>query len=251
MPSGVRSIQKMTPQFLLKKLKRRLGAKTLRLSMSDTELLDILYEETLPVFSIYFPRVVPMKFELSGLEDPNYITESEMQKAYRLPIPNNLNVFDVQDIEYFNNTLANYWNPAALGFQNSFDVFYSEVEQGMLESMMSTPIVKEFQEPNLLIVDEPGYMCSKAVRITFLAVHTPDLSSIPYTYMEWLFDLFVVDAKIALYEDMKHYDKTDTTFQSIDLKIDDWNNAYQERDQLIEKFDSNSILHRKKKIYRL
>ena len=56
---------KLTPTYLLNKVKRRLGIKTFVLPMSDEELLEVLYEDTIPLFSVYFPRPATIKLDLA------------------------------------------------------------------------------------------------------------------------------------------------------------------------------------------
>lgn len=242
--------RKITPQFLLTKLKRRLGTKSMEISFNDSELLDILYDESLPTFSIYFPAVIPMKIKLSDCVKARYDTNGVGQRAYHLPIPDIMNVIDIQSVENYNYNVGSYYAPP-MTFEDGFDIFNAEIQQGMMESMMSTPITYEYIQPDILVIDAPGYIPTDTVRIEFLAEHNRDLSTIQFSYLDWLVDLFTLDCKIFLYEDMKHHDKIDTTFQQIDLKIDDWQNAKSERDDLINKFEARFLSHRKKTIYRV
>ena len=54
----------MSPNLLLKKAKRRLGVSTFKLPFDDEELIDILYEDTLPTFSKFFPKYLTLPINL-------------------------------------------------------------------------------------------------------------------------------------------------------------------------------------------
>ena len=245
---------KLTPQFLLKKVKRSLGAKSIKLSYSDDELMDIFYEDTLPTFSIFFPAKLPYKVDLTECEQCPEFTNSELQRAYHLPIldssTQSINVIDIESIEFYNNIYGNYWSPP-LGVLDSYDIFTSQIMQGTMESMMSVPITYRIIEPDILLIDEPAYMASKIVVLDLLVSHARDLSTVKYTYLDKLMTLFKYDCQIALYEDMQHNDGIDTTFNQVDLKIEKWSDAQSNRESLLEKWSEQFLSHRSRTIYRI
>ena len=50
---------------------------------------------------------------------------------------------------------------------------------------------------------------------------------------------------MGCYDYMKHYNELSTAHGSINLKIDDWANASQDRDALLDKWDDTFHLDRK------
>lgn len=244
-------MKKLTPQLLLSKLKRRLGIKSLVLPFTDDDLMDIFYEDTLPTFSIYFPARVPFKVDLGLCKSADKVAVPIAgQKSFHLPLPENLNVIEVEDIEFLDERIGTYWVPP-LGAMDAWDLFASEMEQAKLESMMSIPITHQFLEPDILVLDQPACMYNQAVKLNLLVEHSKDLSTLKYSYLDYIMDLFAADAKIALYEDMKHHDKIDTTFNQIDLKIDEWADAKNDRKELIDYWKERFLAHRTRTIFRV
>lgn len=245
------SFSKITPQILLKKVKRRLGAKALTLSFSDEELMDIFYEETLPIFSIYFPANYSFKVDLTSCKKAPIPTAGQQLTAYTLDLPYGMNVIEVEDINFYYSNIRNSYVPGSYGFEDAYDIFNNQVMNGLIDSMMQDPPIWEFREPNILIVEDAGYCVTTNVVIVELCItHAKDLSTLRFSYLEYITKLFVLDCKIALYEDMKHSDKIDATFNQIDLKIDDWANAEQERKELLSEWDHEFLAHRRKTVYR-
>ena len=120
-----------------------------------------------------------------------------------------------------------------------------------MDSMVYTEPIWEFKEPNILIIENTGYYTSSGVVILELCVvHAKDLSTLKYSYLEYITELFTLDCKRILYEDMKHSDKINSQFATFDLKIDDWANAKDKREELLEKWDREFLIHRRKTIHR-
>ena len=240
----------ITPQLLLKKVKRKLGLRTLPVTYTDDEILDILYEDTLPTFSIYFPTTFTMKIDLAHCKHAPVDTTNRAQRAYFLDLPYGMTVLEVSDLQYFDGSISDYYAPQ-FNYGDSFEIFNTQIMQGMIESMIAVPIVYEFQQPNILIIEEPNGTLPSVVTCTFNIVHSKDLSTIRYTYLDFITELFCIDCKIAFYEEMKRYNNIDTTFNEIDLKIDDWENAKDKREELLEKWENKFLAHRRKTIYRI
>ena len=248
---------KLTPNTLLNRAKRKLGIKTFILPLSDEELLDILYEDTMPTFNRFYPRSAILKLDLNSLEPAEYATASLPQvsygrRAYHIDITqygSDLEIIDIEDVQSVNSDLSDY-RVYNVGFQNGYDLFMDAFANASLMAMLSTPIIFYYQAPDILVLDEPGIINRNIVSVTFLLNHASDLSTIKNTYYDKLNALFMLDLQITLFACMKHMDKIDTTFGQIDLKIDSWENAEDKRKELETEWESNFISHRQKKVYR-
>ena len=86
---------------------------------------------------------------------------------------------------------------------------------------------------------------SQKIIITYLQEHDSTLGSIPDSESESFYKLAVLDCKMGCYDYMKHYNELSTAHGSINLKIDDWANASQDRDALLDKWDDTFHLDRK------
>lgn len=67
--------------------------------------------------------------------------------------------------------------------------------------------------------------------------HDVSLASIPETARNAFMDLALLDAKANLYPIFKNYSNMQTAYGTIDLKIDNWENAEAERKELTDKWD--------------
>lgn len=243
---------KLTPQYVLKIAKRRLGLNLLPQVFSDSELLDILYEETIPTFSIYFPCRYNMKVDLNQCRkapEASYACDDSYAQAFHLDVPYNMNIIEIEDMKYIELSTNSFYSPT-VSFGSSFDIFSGQVMQGMMESMMSFNTTWEFREPDIFIVKAPMSRVDNVVNLSCLITHSNDMSTIKFSYKDFIIKLYVIDLKIALYEQLKIYDKTDTTFNQIDLKIDKWESAEDERQSLLEEWEGRFLYHRAKTIYR-
>lgn len=247
----------LSPNYLLNKCKRKLGIKTFPLPMNDDELLEILYEDTLPTFSKFYPRYTTLKMNLNDLEPAEYVTDNLPaiqygRRAYHIDISKygkDLVILDIEDVKNIGNNYSDYIS-CEVGFQNGYDLFTAAAAQNQMESMLIAPVIFFFQAPDILVIDEPGIFNRNVVSITFLLVHAYDLSTVKMTYVDKLSSLFMIDLQISLYPLMKHMDKIDTPFGTIDLKIDSWENAEDKRKDLETDWESNFLSHRQTKLFR-
>ena len=72
-----------------------------------------------------------------------------------------------------------------------------------------------------------------------MCCHHPSLGSIPDTAQESFYQLALLDVKSYLYNVMKHYNQINSVHGTIDLKIDEWQNAAEQRLDLISKWDDS------------
>ena len=69
-------------------------------------------------------------------------------------------------------------------------------------------------------------------------MHDKNLNSITTTMEESFHNLAVLDVKDALYQMMKHYNEIQTAYGNINMKIDDWQSAADQRKQLLDDWDN-------------
>ena len=67
-------------------------------------------------------------------------------------------------------------------------------------------------------------------------------ATIAPTAEESFYKLAVLDVKAGLYPTIKHYEGLDTPLGRIELKIDDWQNAAQDRKDLLQQWDEDYLL---------
>lgn len=242
---------RLNPISLLNKAKRRLGVKSMILPFEDDELLDILYEETLPTFSIYFPRYFRYIVNIDNLRKADNVNDISRRYFLNLDELKNIQIIDIEDITPVELPLEYYYAPGSSG--GSLDAFGMMADmhaESVIESMLHIPAICKFEPPNVLLIDNFSYSNRGQMELKLLIVHAKDLSTIQYAQRDMLFELFKLDLQIALYAELKHYDKIDTTFGQIDLKIDDWSDAENKRDELVKNWDTIFLSFREKTIFK-
>lgn len=244
----------LSPTDLLKKIKRRLGTRVLKLSLTDEELLDIITGETLDTFSNYVPYVFK-----------DYITTEDK-------IPGTINSYflddclkrhhDVQCIGVYDVNLGDGTSlrEAALagvyGGQYTPSPKHSQYLDGTsLENIMMAGALADitsafefarevflFEAPNRLTITR--HSIDSFAQVTFQARHPKDLSTIAITYEEEFFKLALLNIKIALYNEMKYYNEMDTTYGGARLMIDEWSSAEDNRESLLKEWSDKYIIER-------
>lgn len=243
-------IDRLNPTALLNKAKRRLGIKSMILPYDDNELLDVLYEDTLPTFSIYFPRYFRYRVSLDSLKSVEGADGFNRRYYLNLNDLKDIQIIDIEDLTPVELPLEYFHEPTYNGGLDAFSFMADSYANSVIENMMSVPIITKFETPNILLIDNFSYVHRGEVEIKFLVVHSKDLSTIQYAQKDMLFELFKLDLQIALYNELKHYDKIDTTFGQIDLKIDDWADAESKREDLVKLWDITFLAYREKTIFK-
>ena len=107
---------------------------------------------------------------------------------------------------------------------------------GNLASTMAPPYTFTFLPPDGFRLYNMNSFAD-SVEIEMNLMHHQDLFTIPMTARTSFYKLALLDMKMYLYNLLKHYTNIETAYGRIDLKIDDWQGAEDQRNDLIEKWD--------------
>ena len=244
-------VNKLTPMSLLNKVKRLLGIKSFILPFSDEELLQILYEDTLPVFSIYFPRYYRKQMNIKDLEPVRDSVVSGLPTRYYLNGPEfeQMQIIDIEDVKLLQPPIDMYHAHSYNRGMDAYSLVAESFAEASLQSMLNTPIVCKIEPPNILLFDAIDTYMGGLMEFKFLVCHAPDLSTLQYSWREMILELYKYDVQILLYNELKHYDNIDTMFGNIELKIDDWQDALSRREELILKWKEGFLRFREQSIF--
>lgn len=225
---------------ILSSIKRRLGITMFKLD--DRELLDILQEETMFTFSTYFPHYIRYKQNLltskvNGKPDHFYINKAAV---------GDFQILGIEDIKVFD--IASSYMPYASTY-SAVDIFTDIQMNAMYEDMLSVPITFFYAPPDQFVI-QTGPSQLTDVNIELTVVHPKNGSTITPHLREQLLRLAKLDIQMYLYQSLRHMDKIETSFGTVDLKIDDWSDAEDKRSALLEEWDANFLASRRRKIYR-
>lgn len=226
----------MNMTTLLTRIKRKLGLLALATPFENINetIMDIIYDTTLPVFSKYEPVRKEFQLDLNNLKKTR---ETGEFAEYLLPDYGSR-------ILYIEELRPDITRCSGYGY---YAVGYPSIDMSAMQSLMISnasaqlmsatlpAITFEFEDPNLLRVYNCYITTGVILRIAFQ--HDKTLSTIPVSQEESFFKLALLDVKDGLYPTMKYYNDLQTAHGNISLKIDDWQNAEAERNDLLERWE--------------
>ena len=109
-----------------------------------------------------------------------------------------------------------------------------------LGSMMCHAPTFRFDSPNRLTIYN-GWT-GGSFRIEIGLLHDPSLSTIPPGAMTHLRQLTILDTEEYLYNKLKRTTDIETGIGTINLRIDNWENAAQEKKDLLREWDESASL---------
>lgn len=230
------------PSDLITSIKMDLGVYGLTLPNHDIDKIfrDVLQVKTLATFSTYYPYVMKAPINISSLEPIPPITH--YYSKFRLPEKiGGCRIIGVRQVDP-----GNMEAPYGMAFAPEFQLGEaSTYESAMilhamshLNSALAPPLSHDFQTPNILTLYNTN-VAYNTLTIHFELHHDENLSTIQNGLFEGFEKLYLLDMKRVLYGIIKPYTNLQTAVGSIDLKVDDWASAEDERKQLLEKWDQD------------
>lgn len=233
----------MNTNRIVRRIKRDIGIYGIALPIDNLDqlILDILIDTTLPVFSQYYPN--EEWFPLDGLRPQPREFSQNRAELYILPEFPGRKLLYVKQVTYNEPNLSSNYNPVASGLNCPFNpveaIAVSNVSKNIIDGMVNS-ITFDYQHPRKLYV----YDAMVSARLTALLAfeHDRSFNSINPTCEESFYMLANLDVKAGLYPTIKHYNGLETALGRIELQIEDWQNAAQERKDLINAWDESYLL---------
>ena len=228
---------------IVRRIKRDIGIYGMALPIDNVDKLigEILVDTTLPVFSMYQPA--EEWYPLDGLRPVNRESTQNMGDLYILPDFPGRKLLYVKGVKYNEPSLCSNYNPVIgimrTGTDNFSTFLDANVGKNIIDGMINS-VTFEFNPPRELLV----YDALVSARLTALLAfeHDRSFATIAPTAEESFYKLAVLDVKAGLYPTIKHYEGLDTPLGRIELKIDDWQNAAQDRKDLLQQWDEDYLL---------
>lgn len=228
---------KLNISKLITRIKMNIGIYGIALPIENLDQLitDIITDITLPVFSIYQPYEEQLYVNLKDLER---VEKTSTYQSYLLPASLAEKLLYIKDVKYDDRCIS------GIGYWGGDVPYLSGVltEQSMISNAaknltnLTLPKLNFQYEPPRKLTLYHNYASLKVI-IMMACKHDPSLQSIRPTAEESFFKLAVLDVKENLYQLVKHYNEIQTAYGTIQLKIDDWQNAESERKELINQWD--------------
>lgn len=231
----------ITPSSVLNYIERQFGYGFNELELSTDDILNTIRMETLPTYSKYFPYIIyhyinPDTDKVNGY-DNRYYLKCE-----------NYTVLGVAEV-YMTNTY--YGDIAGLGYSSAVGMNGSEAQ--MIQDVLSVnrvPVTHRYNPDDDSVTIFPAGTPKTAVLVKLKVVHLDDFSSIPLNMRDEFLKLCLYDVQMAIFPLRRRFANLQTAFGSIELFIDDLQEASSRRDELLEKWRGKFLkAPNRKKIY--
>ena len=229
----------MNMSKLITRIKRNIGIYGIALPIEDIdkEIKDIIIDITLPVFSLYNPYEDHLYIDLQNLER---VEKTSTYQSYLLPSALSEKLLYIKDVRYDDRCISGlgYWGgdiPYLSGVLTEQTLISNAAKN--LTNMALPKLNFQYETPRKLTLYN-NYASLKVI-IDMCCKHDQSLQSIRPTAEESFFKLAVLDVKENLYQLVKHYTTIQTAYGTVELKIDDWADAANERKELINQWDDS------------
>lgn len=234
----------MNKNILIRRIKRDIGIYGIALPIDDLDnaILKILEDTTVPVFSIYCPHEEKFSIDIYDLSK-----DISTGAADLYIIPDSFligrDLLYVTEVKYDESFLCQSYYPSYLSTSYQDDLFgntmLANTQKQLGDAMINSLTFKYLYPRKLFIYDQ---LMSSKLSITGQFTHDINLQTISPTQQESFYNLAILDVKAGLYNTVKHYDGLETAYGRIELKIDDWQNAKDERKELLSQWDDTYLL---------
>lgn len=202
----------------------------------DEIITTILNEITIPTFSIFSP------YNSSLYLNVNDLTILERQASHiKFLLPDFLD----KKVIYLHKVTYNETDPSGMSIYYGAPFYsngiYNSLMMANASNQMMRPIVPvlsfKFEAPRTVYLY--NVIASSSLKFDLGFEHDTSLATIPESCKESFLSLAICDVKANLYPTIKHYNEINTAIGTINLKIDDWNDAINERKDLIKEWEQS------------
>lgn len=228
----------------LTQIKEDIGIKDVPLPVDDSALTKRFITSALREFSVRYPRIDEIiltqndAIDLSTRTTIGAVTYIIPEKYYRGS--QILSVLSINSTGY--GAAENMYMPSVM--IGSADTLVTSIAgiklAASMGSMMGHAPTFRFDPPNKLVIYNAWTGGSFRIEVGML--HDPSLSTVPPGAMTHLRQLAVLDIEEYLYNKMKRIQDLETGVGSINLRIDNWENAANEKRDLLRDWDENANL---------
>lgn len=227
---------------LLNRIERRLGLSVIPLpeGLKKDNWGDIIAEDTIPVYSQYFP------YQIQTIVEPAQLCQKDGWLFIDQNVPEGSKILGVKDVDFGAyradprfSSFGTYVSTVDYMTSYSLDDYGLAVAGADMLSLFNLGIYVEFQEPNKIrLVSVNGHPINyfRAFPLLIYVQH-PGIWTIPGTQFEAFTKLAIADVATAIYNVLKYYDGMDTVYANLDLKLDTLQEWYNKREDIVRELD--------------
>ena len=215
--------------ILMRWLGEQLGISHTYLEVSDDYLFQIIQDDTMKTFSKYFPALFRVTLR------PAEMAMTGRTGMYIIPT----SVIPSDDLIGINKILPSTYLPSKDGYLMAFtsDIFDRQLMADGL-SMLALPNTFKFYPPNIVELFPKNFYYN-SIFFEFRVRHHKNFFTIPNGLEEEFRKLALIDCKAAIYNIRVNYPEVTTAFGNITLITENFQNAKEERQTLLDKWEEN------------
>jgi hypothetical protein len=215
----------VTPTMVLRYLNRNLGTLVQKLELSADEMMRIVFQESLPTYSKFFPYLfrttVGSDQSIDGSNSYTLRTEDleiiGVQKAF----PHSQQMYGIPLMAIVGDPVAN------------------QLMQDNLSKVL-TPYTWKFESPYTLRL-YPKIVNNQSVLVFAKAVHPKHMKTIPMSMRDEFLQLCLLDVLISLYPIRHRFTTMNTAYGSIEPFMDLVDDAQSRKEELIQRWRDNYL----------
>lgn len=225
--------------IIIRRLEKALGFRFMDIEMSHEEIIDNLKDETLRIFSKYFP------YQESAVVDPDDKVEPYDNRFY-IHTENEcigLNRFIGSSL-LGANYVTGLLHPVAVDMLLG-DPISRQLNLDLL-SYTSNPITVDYIEPGMVEI-KPCYNNVRSYIFVMNVVHPGHFGTIPINLEDQFMKYALADTQATLFAMRTRFSSLNTPYGNIELYLEQFQGAADEKRQLEEQWRSNSHKNSKRK----
>ncbi len=226
------------------KLKEDIGIKDITLPVDDNELIKRFLNSALKEFSVRYPHIEEVWVTS---RDAVYLSSRNINGSITYIIPKEFyeghEIISVLGLNPggFGSEANMYMPNVVLGSSDMLLESIAEIKMAAaLGSMITHAPTFKFMPPDRLIIYH-GWTAG-SFRVELALTHHPSLSTVPAGAFTNLLELATYDIEEYLYNKLKRITELDVGVGTIQLRIDNWENAAQAKRDLLREWDETGNL---------
>lgn len=209
----------------------KLGVTHAHLEVSMRFLIDVIKEQSIISFSMYYPLQKKIEIDLS---DP--IFQADGYNNFIIPT----SIIKPENILSLKSVIPSTMYAGAYSYNGmeGGDVLGNYLNRNIL-SAYDTPRTSQFTRPNIITVYPKTVYRSGKLLVTVNMKHDKNFYTIPNSLTEEFKKLALIDAKDAIYNIRKNYKNITTAFGPLELNMEDFEGMGDKRTDLLDYWKKN------------
>ena len=224
----------LTCTDVLRYIHRMLGTSLQEIELTDDEIMRVVFQESLPTFSKYFPYRFKIPLKSSDSIGGGYTN------VYKLTNNDRLEIIGVSRVWLDN---MNQFGGSLLPVVN--DPFETQFLQDLLSKTI-TPTTFEYEAPDLLTI-RPKILSLGSALVEVKTIHPKHLRTVPMNMRDQFLRLALDDVLISLYPLRHRFESYTTVYGSLQPFFEQVDNAAADKAELIDSWKENLLKDSKAK----